>query len=224
MNKLLISLFGFIIIIVGLSADWTEQQKLLASDGSVLDLLGLSVSISGEYAIIGASNGGDFPIYPSSAYIFFKDGSTWSEQAKLIASDGDNYDYFGSSVSISGDYAIIGAPWQAVYYLEGSAYIYHRNGTIWYQQAKLTASDGNGYDHFGESVSISVDYAIIGAHRDDDNGTDSGSAYIFHNYGLSIDEPFVDKILIQCFWVTFLIPLIQPPIFNSIFHKQQRQP
>ena len=74
---------------------------------------------------------------------------------------------------MSDDYALIGA------YGNESAYIYKREGEIWSEEAKLTASDGAGYDYFGWSVSISGGYYIVGAYGDDDNGTNSGSAYIF---------------------------------------------
>ncbi|NNF20660.1 MAG: hypothetical protein HKN67_01865, partial [Saprospiraceae bacterium] len=86
----------------------------------------------------------------------------------------------GYSVSISGDYACIGA-----YHDDdggtnsGSAYIFKRSGTLWSQQTKLTASDAAAGDFFGYSVSISGDYACMGAYNDDDGGTSSGSAYVF---------------------------------------------
>ncbi len=167
-------------------AAWPEVEKLLAADGAAVDCFGRSVSVSGDYAIIGAyaddDNGGN----SGSAYIFYYNGTSWSEQAKLGASDGAAGDYFGYSVSISGDYAVVGA------YadddnggMSGSAYIFKRSGTSWSQQAKLLASDGAELDWFGWSVSLSGAYAIVGAHWDDDNGTDSGSAYIFERSGTS---------------------------------------
>ena len=115
-----------------------------------------------------------------SAYIFKRDGTSWSQQQKLTASDGAAGDDFGRSVSISGDYAIIGAYGDDDKGTNsGSAYIFKWNGTGWVQQQKLTASDGAANDWFGHSVSISGDYAIIGADDDDDKGSSSGSAYIF---------------------------------------------
>ena len=102
------------------------------------------------------------------------------ELAKLTAGDGAADDRFGWSVSISGDYAIVGA------YLDndkgsnsGSAYIFQRTGGSWTQVDKLTAGDGAAGDWFGESVSISGDYAIVGAYGDDDKGSASGSAYVY---------------------------------------------
>jgi hypothetical protein len=159
--------------------NWSQQDKLLASDGAVGDWFGNSVSISGDYAVVGAY--GDDG-YTGSAYIFERSGTSWSEQAKLTASDGAASDRFGTSVSVSGDYAIIGAD------SDNSAYIFERSGTNWSEQAKLLPSDGAADDFFGCSVSVSGDYAVVGAWGDDDNGTDSGSAYIFKRDGTNWTE------------------------------------
>ncbi len=160
--------------------NWGQQDKLLASDAAEGDRFGYSVSISGDYAIVGAYGDDDNGADSGSAYVFKRNGASWSQQAKLTASDGAADDYFGFSVSISGDYAIVGTPYDDDYGAEsGSAYIFKRSGTSWPQQAKLTASDGAADDYFGSSVSISGDYAVVGAYGDDDYGDDSGSAYIF---------------------------------------------
>ncbi|MCX5635489.1 MAG: FG-GAP repeat protein [Planctomycetota bacterium] len=111
---------------------------------------------------------------------------TWLERQKLLASDGTAGILFGRSVSISGNYAIVGASSDDDNGGDsGSAYIFNRDGTNWVQQQKLTASDGAASDQFGYSVSISGDYAIVGAYGDDDKGSASGSAYIFKRDGTS---------------------------------------
>ncbi len=168
---------------------WTEQAKLLPSDGAVAKVFGYSVSISGDYALIGAFGDDDNGAASGSAYVFHRSGTSWTEQAKLLPSDGAAEDRFGFNVSISGDYALIGA------YQDdnngsssGSAYVFHRSGTSWTEQAKLLPSDGAADDLFGYSVSISGDYALIGALFDDDNGAASGSAYVFHRSGTSWTE------------------------------------
>ncbi len=165
-----------------------ESAMLTASDGTGSDNFGLSVAISGDYAIIGAYND-DIGINTDqgSAYIFVRSGTTWTQQAKLIASDGYSNDYFGLSVSISGDYALIGAYRQTVgvNYQQGSAYVFVRSGSTWTQQAKLTANDGAPNDYFGYSVSISGDYAVVGAYKDDAVYTDVGSSYVFFRSGTS---------------------------------------
>ena len=170
---------------------WTQQAKLSASSGMSDndDRFGSYVSIYGDYAIIGAPNyhhnsSGD----SGTAYIFIRSGTSWSQQQKLLASDLGAQDYFGRSVSISGDYAIIGAPlWDAggSDTIEGAAYIFVRSGTSWSEQQKLTASDAAGNDNFGASVSISGDYAIVGAWPEDDGGADAGAVYIFIRSGTS---------------------------------------
>ncbi len=164
-------------------AGWPERDKLLAFDGTAGDEFGYSVSISGDYAIVGAFWDDDNGTDSGSAYIFAPndvDPNNWDQVAKLTASDGVAGDLFGVSVSISGDYAVVGAYGDddnGDY--SGSAYIFYYNGTNWSEQAKLLASDGAAGDYFGRSVSISGDYAVVGAYKDDANGTDSGSAYIF---------------------------------------------
>jgi len=171
------------------TAWWTEQAKLLASDGVAGDWFGCSVSIDGDYAIVGAFGDDGNGVASGSAYVFTRSGTAWTQQVELLASDGATYDYFGHSVSIDGEYAIIGA-----FYdddngdTSGSAYIFKRDGTAWTEQAKLLASDGAADDRFGRSVSISGDYAIIGAHYDDDNGEHSGSAYVFNRSGSAWTE------------------------------------
>jgi hypothetical protein len=157
---------------------WSEQAKLTASDAALGDFFGRSVDISGDDAIVGAERNGDAGNYSGSAYVFNRSGTAWSEQAKLTASDAAAWDYFGSSVGISGDYAIVGAYGDDFY--TGSAYVFDRSGSAWSEQAKLTASDAVVDDRFGESVGIWGERAIVGAHSNDDLGHGSGSAYVYH--------------------------------------------
>ena len=173
-------------------SSWTQQAKLTAADGATNDYFGICVSISGDgnTAVIGARYNDDKGTDSGSAYIFTRSGSTWTQQAKLLAADGATNDYFGFSVSISGDgnTTVIGAHADDNKGIDsGSAYIFTRSGSTWTQQAKLTAADGATSEYFGVSVSISADgnTAVIGAHYDDDKGGDSGSAYIFIRSGSS---------------------------------------
>ena len=157
------------------SGGWSEQDKMTASDGASLDYFGISVSLDGDYALIGA-NGDDS--YKGSAYVFKQDGIPWVQEDKLTSSDGTAGDNFGYSASIDGDYALIGAFGDDSN--KGSAYAFKRSGTTWTQEDKLTASDGTADDYFGNSVSIDGEYALIGA-SNDDNGR--GSAYAFKRSG-----------------------------------------
>lgn len=163
---------------------WHEQQKLTASDGDTSDNFGYSVAVSDNNVIVGAHYGDGNVIDSGTAYIYHFDGSRWVERQKLVASDGAVFDRFGQYVSISGDYAIVGAPAATTGIpLTGAAYIYHYNGTSWVEAQKLMATDRAMSDNFGNMVSISGDHAIIGAQLDNDNGFASGSAYIFHYDG-----------------------------------------
>ena len=156
---------------------WEQVVKLTAPDPSDDQGFGYSVSISGDYAIVGAPWGDDNGNNSGVAYIFYNNYGLWQEWGKLVPSDGIPQDYFGHSVNISGDYAIVGAYNNND---NGSAYVFYNNIGVWQQHAKFTASDGAIDDRFGYAVGISGDYAIVGAYQDDDNGINSGSAYIFY--------------------------------------------
>jgi len=158
---------------------WIEATELHASDAADEDHFGSSVAISGDYIVVGASLDDDLGINSGSAYVFRRNDTTWIQEAKLLASDGEIDDRF-EEVSISGDYIIVGA-WgdKDQGDLTGAAYIFKREGSTWIQETKLTASDAGGGDQFGLDVSISGNYAIVGAYGNDDSGENSGSAYIF---------------------------------------------
>ena len=165
---------------------WTQQAKIQASDKQASDLFGYSVSISGDgnTAIAGAL----FEEYGGSAYIFTRSGTTWTQQAKIQASDRQASDFFGSSVSMSsnGNTAIVGAMFEDTGGSSaGAAYIFTRSGTTWTQQVKIQASDKQASDNFGVSVAISDDgnTAIVGAYTEDTGGTNAGAAYIFTRSG-----------------------------------------
>ena len=150
--------------------------KLLPSDGTANDRFGISVAISGTTAIVGAHFDDDNGSDSGSAYLF--DTSTGLQIAKLLPNDPAACDEFGISVAISGTTAIVGA------HLEdgngtssGSAYLFDISTGV--QIAKLLSSDGVTFDEFGISVAISNATAAIGAFGHDDNGADSGSAYLF---------------------------------------------
>ena len=162
---------------------WTEQQKLIASDGAASDQFGVSVSVSGDTAVVGAyADDVGANTAQGSAYVFVRSAGLWTQEQKLVASDGASADYFGFSVSVSGDTAVVGS------YLDdvgananqGSAYVFVRSAGVWTQQQKLVASNGAASDVFGYSVSVSGDTAVVGANADEFNANmDPGSAYVF---------------------------------------------
>lgn len=162
---------------------WSEgmgmstEVKLLASDRSREQYFGASVSLSGELALVGAPNDDDNGIDSGAAYIYRWNGSSWQEEAKLTASDGGEQDIFGNAVSLSGEVALVGAISSNRTHA-GAAYVFRFDGSTWQEEAKLTASDGEIGDIFGQSVSISCEVAIVAAALDR-NGSSIGSAYIF---------------------------------------------
>jgi hypothetical protein len=170
------------------TATGNQIAKLLATDGAAWDTFGTSVAISGGTAIVGARYDGDNGSNSGSAYLF--DTTTGNQIAKLLPSDGAADDRFGTSVAISGGTAIVGAVWDAPAGSQsGSAYLF--DTTTGTQIAKLLASDGAAGDKFGNSVAISGGTAIVGAYGDDDNGSNSGSAYLFGDdcNGNGISDP-----------------------------------
>ncbi len=160
----------------GVCATTIDETKLTPSDGAANDYFGISVAITGTTAIVGSMLDDDSGADSGSAYLF--DAATGAHIAKLTANDGAAADHFGSSVSISGTTAIVGAYGNddnGTY--SGSAYLFDTATGV--QFAKLTANDGAAGDLFGNSVAISGTTAIVGAEGDDDNGINSGSAYLF---------------------------------------------
>ena len=161
---------------------WSEQQKLTASDGAADDFFGASVAISGNTVVVGA--------FSDSAYVFVRSGSTWSEQQILTASDGTRAD-FGSEVAISGETIVVGAPgdYNGADFIQGSAYVFARSGTIWHQQQKLKAAgDGWTVAHFGCSVAISGETIVVGASFDEVGDDSPGAAYVFVRNGIWIQQ------------------------------------
>ncbi|WOO43520.1 InlB B-repeat-containing protein [Rubellicoccus peritrichatus] len=160
---------------------WTEQAKLTASDGTASDRFGFSVDLDGDTLVIGAYYDATNGLLSGSAYVFVRSGNQWSEEAKLTASDGDEYHYFGYSVGLSEDTVVIGA--YATNSSTGSAYVYERSGNQWAERHILTASDGDYGDRFGGDVSIYGDVIAVGARGDDDDGYLTGSAYVYNRAG-----------------------------------------
>ncbi len=178
---------GAAYIFLRTGSTWNQQQKLLASDQEINDRFGQSVSISGDWIVVGSYYDDDSGRNAGAAYFFQRSGVTWTQQDKATPATDDSLYFFGLSVSMDGDYAIIGAPAPNADPQEpGSAYIYLRSGTSWNQQQQITASDPVNRDLFGNSVSISGDYVVVGSPRDDTAPPpviDHGSVYAFLRSG-----------------------------------------
>jgi FG-GAP repeat protein len=165
---------------------WAEA-KLTASDAEAGDQFGWSAAIDGDTIVVGARYEDDNGDDSGSAYIYQWNGSGWDE-TKLLSSDGANRDAFGASVAVSGDTVVVGARYDDDNGPKsGTAYIYQLNGSIW-EETKLVSSDVTEDDRFGGAVTVDGDIVVVGASGDDDNGTDSGSAYIYRKNGETWEE------------------------------------
>ena len=148
---------------------WSIQPELPGISTSTIP----SVSISGEYAIVGDYKN-------EQAIIFKRNGAIWSQSIVLTGFDGQPGDSFGTAVSINGDLAVVSAPNDDS---KGSLYIFQFNGTTWSHQAKIVASDGQTDDLFGKSVSIDSEFLLAGAPNVDDRGENSGAVYLYYGAG-----------------------------------------
>jgi hypothetical protein len=159
------------------------SSKLSAPDAVLSGFLGNSVAISGDTAVAGAPGddvGGRLD--QGSAYVFVRNGGTWTLQQKLTAPDGAASEQFGWSVSISGNTVVVGAPGDDIGANadQGSAYVFTRSGAGWALQQKLFQGDGQAADNFGWAVAAEGDTAVVGAVLDDE-GTqqNNGAAYVY---------------------------------------------
>lgn len=182
---------GAVYVFTRSGVTWSQQAKLVPSGASNGDYVGYSVSLSsdGNKALIGAPNKTVTYSNQGAAYVFTRSGSTWTQQAQLIASDPSSTALFGRSVAINstGTTAIIGAYGKAGSYTnQGAAYAFFWNGSSWSQQSKFVANDPAAQDYFGQSVAVSNDgnTALIGAYnKTGPAGTQQGAVYVFVRSG-----------------------------------------
>jgi len=161
-------------------SEWIEETKLLASDGERGDRFGAAVAIENDVVIVGATNDHHDAVEDAgAAYMYRYDGSDWIEEAKLVASDGVEDDFFGYALSLDGDTVAIGA---YAYWWNGGepgwVYLFEYMDSQWHETTKLMASDGQIRDHFGCSVSLDGETLAVGASGNDDYGDYSGSVYV----------------------------------------------
>jgi hypothetical protein len=165
---------------------WNQIVTRTGNDTAPGDRFGTSVSLSGEYALVGAPFADTEQSNSGAAYIFKQDGSTWIQQAKLVAGDRSSNDHFGIAVSLQGDYAVIGAEaGDGLVTNSGTAYIFKREGDSWNQIIELNASDGVEYQHFGNSVDISAGDVVVGATGRGYPPYVHGSVYVYSGYAES---------------------------------------
>ncbi len=211
---------GAVYVFVRSGPAWSQQAYLKASNAAAGDWFGLSVAISGDTIVVGAlqedsaatavngNQADNSAIDSGAAYVFVRNGTTWTQQAYLKASNAEAGDIFGYNVAISGDTILVatiqedsaatgvnGNQADNSAASSGAVYVYQRTGAAWAQQAYLKASNTAAGDWFGRSIAISGDTVVVGASEEDsaatgvggnqadDASTASGAAYIFVRSG-----------------------------------------
>ena len=163
-----------------------EVKKLTASDAEAGDFFGLSMAVNGDTAVVGALLEDAGGSEAGAAYVFQRNeggADNWGEVKKLTASDAQAGDWFGWSVAVSGDTAVVGAPSESRDGSSvGAAYVFQRDqggADNWGEVKKLSASDAQAGVRFGVSVAVSGDTGVVGAYPADDSAGRPGAAYVF---------------------------------------------
>ena len=184
---------GAVYVFVREEEAWVQQAFLKASNAQRDDEFGISVAISEDTLVVGATGEDSFAGESGAAYVFVRDDTTWSQQALLKAEAPVTNEGFGASVGVSGDTLVVGAAEDFVgNTAPGSAYVFVREGESWSQQAVLQAGNAGADDLFGLSVGLSGDTIVVGARDEDssaeggdnDDLSDSGAAYVFVRDGI----------------------------------------
>lgn len=164
--------------------DWVVEQQLLADDAATADNLGHAVAIDGDTVLVGTPrNDTTVGVDGGAAYVFVRTGSTWAQQAQLLP-DGSTADArFGISVALSGDTALVGAFRDDLPGNNpdaGGAYVFVRESGVWTQQTRLIPSLAAANNHFGISVALDGDTALVGAPNVNTGpGFFTGAAFVF---------------------------------------------
>ena len=177
-----VQLQGTAYVFVRNGDSWMERARLFPSDGAAYDNFGYSVAISGNYIAVGAPWNTVDAVTQGAAYVYFNNGGSWFEQQRLLANDGAKNAKFGNAVAISGEHVAVGAPNADINGRvdQGAVYRFRRSGSVWTQEAKLTAEDGEASDLLGTSVALSGFVLLTGAPGDAIGlNAFQGSAYIF---------------------------------------------
>ena len=211
---------GAVYVFVRDGTSWTQQAYLKASNAETGDVFGYSVAIDVDTLVVGAMredsaatgiNGNQNDNSASNAgaaYVFVRDGTTWTQQAYLKASNAEDLDSFGGAVAISGDTVVVGAVLEGSgapgidadqqdnsAYGAGAVYVFTRSGTSWSQQAYIKASNPDYEDEFGGAVALSGNTLVVGAtgeaskatrvngNQQDDSADFAGAAYVFTRNG-----------------------------------------
>lgn len=161
---------------------WVEVEKLVAHDRGDSDLFGTKVGVHGSVVAVAAGNDDDMGPNAGAAYVFERsETGEWLETAKLLAEDGRESDAFGAAVAVSPDaiYVMAGRAEIGKQPETGAVYVYRKIDGVWTQTNKFAPPDAQTGDQFGIALAVDGGTLLAGAPRDDDNGVDAGSAYVY---------------------------------------------
>lgn len=160
-------------------SSWSQEAKLIASDGAAGDGFGIAVALDGDTAVVGAYEDDDNGSNSGSAYVFIHQSGSWNQQARIAGDDIAGGNRFGRSVAVQGDTAVVGAPFH--FSSQGAVYVFGRDGGgNWSQQEKIVAADIANADLFGHTLALDGDTILVGSYQDDAGAiSNSGSAYLF---------------------------------------------
>ena len=164
---------------------WVQVQELRPSVQIPVDSFGISVAFDGRTIVVGAEGyrdpGGVRPL--GTAYVFVHNGTRWIEQDRLVSEDSSSVGLMGTACAVSGDTIVLGADGsfhgQPLGCSAGSAHVFVRRGSSWFEQAVLIPSDSRCFDLFGTSVAIDGDTIFVESLNGTKEGLDTGSVYVF---------------------------------------------
>ena len=166
---------------------WEQERKIVPDIIEDHGEFGFSVAVKGNDILIGKREDTEKGSWSGAVYWYqYNDGSTWIKKKKIMASDEQIGDYFGTSIAISGEYAIIGATGvNGETNNDGAAYIFQKKDSSWEEKYKIIPDSLVGEAYFGHAVDIDGDWAIIGAYSDDELERDAGAAYLYQRIDTS---------------------------------------
>lgn len=166
-------------------APWTLAEvpgQLAGASGSAT--MGSTVAVDGQRIVAGAPAEMQAGLRPGAAFVYERSSGTWASAARLLASDGQHQDKFGSSVGVSGDWLVVGAPGRdSIATGMGAAYVFEWTGTAWAERQELLPPDGAANDQFGAAVAIAGDRLVVGAPTHDLPAGNAGGAYLYQRSG-----------------------------------------
>ncbi len=149
-------------------SEWALTTELFAADGDRTDEFGSALALAGDQLAVGAPSRDDFGYQSGAAYLFRYANAQWTQEQKILAADGSEFDQFGSSVAIEDATLLVGAKGDDSYggNYSGSAYLFRFDGTAWTEETEFLLGDGL----VGNSVALLGDIAFVSEHGAAPNG------------------------------------------------------